>query len=739
MKGLLLRGLILPAALAALWRLQLPAGMSGWPLGLDALFRTDLPAALAGLALARLLANGRDASPRLVRLERLACLAFLPAAALPFTPWPGRVLADVAAGLFTAIIAMWSGLSLAATIRALREETRPALRASAALFLCFAGVFFAAGRYTCHVAAPTGDEPHYLMVAHSLWQDRDLDVADDFAAGEHVAFYPAPFGPRPWDIHLPDGRIYSWGGAAFPALLALPYGLGGRSGAVLLVNLLTALGLVCVYRLSRDLGGSVDRCLAASVGAGFSLPVLAYSSVLYPETAASVLLLLALLAAGRAEAGGSVRPWTHGLAFGLLVALAVLRAKYLALALPAAIGLATGPRGRRSARMLGAFAALVAAYLVLDRLMLNGEYTGRVISYLTQAPREVVSEGRVARLLGLWLDQEGGILLYNPLILAGVLALWPLARTKRPVGVAVALSAGVYALAASAAYEAWYGEWWYPGRFLVPVALLGAIAWAAGPEPAGPESSRKSAWRPFLVFGALQAAVMGFALILSPRLGYNYADGTASVLDALEALMRRPVCRFFPSLIRPTEWTQWLSALLMVAAAGLLRLRHGRLRTLGRSPSLRSDAALGLLVFAAFWALPVAAGRLCPTRVIEVEDTLVRGRGARPWPESRPYHQRLALGDVRLGLRLPPRASLAADLVSPGGVIHLFISAASQDADGVLRVWIGREVRAVLGLPAGNWGPFGVYTLDRRGLKELKLRNDGGTDILVDRIEVVHP
>src|SRR5262249_16386381 len=145
-----------------------------------------------------------------------------------------------------------------------------------------------------HVAAPTGDEPHYLMVAHSLWQDHDLDLADDFADQEYRAFYPAPFGPRPWDIRTADGPIYSWGGSAFPAVLALPYGLGGRPGVVLFLNAVTALCMVCAYRLGRGLGGSEDRTLVACVATGLSLPVVAYSSLIYPETVASLLLLLAL-------------------------------------------------------------------------------------------------------------------------------------------------------------------------------------------------------------------------------------------------------------------------------------------------------------------------------------------------------------------------------------------------------------------------------------------------------------
>jgi hypothetical protein len=720
-----LRGVVLPAALAALWRVLMPAGTRNWPLGLDALFRTDLPVTLAGLALARGLAYRLEPAPRLMRLELYACLLFLPAAALPLLPLRLVHLANAATGLFAAMVLVWTALSLGATAGALLTERLPSRTGSIALFLSLASVFLAVGRYTSHVAAPTGDEPHYLVVAHSLWEDHDLDLANDFASGAYRQFYPAPLGPRPWDVKTPDGRIYSWNGAVFPAVLALPYGLGGRSGVVVLLNLIAAAALLQGYRLGCELGADKRRALAATVAAALTLPVAAYSSLIYPETLAALLLLCALRAAAR-----------PAVSFAFLLALAVLRAKYLALALPAGLVLGRGSEGR-ALRVLAVFVSVLLAYLAVDHWVLGGVYTGRLLEYFQSSGRFVLAQRRLEGLAGIWLDQEGGLLFYNPLLLAALVRLPRLALRSR-VGAAIGASVTIYSLAL-AAYQVWFAEWSSPGRFLVPVVLLLPVVWSAGSGPR--DESRPGSpipWSPLYVFGALQAALLCGALILSPVLAYNYADGTASVLEAVEQRLHLPVCRYFPSFIRPSERCQFLALAVAALGAAVIALPSpGRARS-ARHRRLGETVALGSTLFLLVWSVPLWGPRFCPTTVLEAEDGLIRTHEASLWPEIRPYYARAALGDPRMGRRLPPGAWIAGEVSSPPALVQVFVAAASTNGDGRLEVSLGRRVRTILHLPEGQWGRFGVYTAKGAGRKELKLRNVGTTEILVDRIELFY-
>jgi hypothetical protein len=712
--GLAVRGLALPLALAVLWRAVVWTRGIAWPHGRDALFSTDLPAVLAGLALARALAGGA-ASGRLRRAEWWLCLGFLPAAALPLLRLAPPTRGTAASLAYAALVLAWSVPTLYVAARFLLAETRPTLRGSGALFLALVSIYVALGRHTCHVAAPTGDEPHYLMVAHSLWQDGDLDLANNFEAKEYLGFYPAPFGPRPWDIRTPEGRIYSWGGPLFPALLAVPYGLGGRSGAVLLVNLITALAVLGAYRLARALGGAAAPSLAGALAAGLTLPVLAFSSLLYPETLAGLLGITALRLA--------LRPAGMLPAFAVLLGLTLIRAKYLALALPMALVLGRGAH----ARVLLGFLGLVGAYLLLDAWALNGEYSGRLGTYFSSSHTYALTQSQWQGLPGIWLDQESGILPYSPLLLALFLLAVPLARHHR-TGQAIAAAALLYCLAVGV-YPVWFAEWSYPGRFLVPVVLLlGATGAAAR---LGPRMD------PLAGAAALHSGVAAVALILFPALAYNYADGTASALEALEKLLGLPVCRFFPSFVRPTELAQGLAVVVAAGLCTAVVLRRPRERAgFGRAAAA---ALSGTLLLAAVWCTPLWANRLIRTTVIEAEDALVRTRGGRLWPDARPYYLRAAMGELRLGLRLPPGTRLEADVDTPGGAVGFLVTGTAEGCTGRADVSLNRTVRGSIELPEGAWGPYGVYTLKRKGPRPLEIHNTGECDLVIDRIDVTRP
>ena len=62
---------------------------------------------------------------------------------------------------------------------------------SASLTMAFSGV--AAARLTGTVLFPAGDEPHYLIIAQSLWRDGDLKIENNHARRDYNEY----FAPRP--------------------------------------------------------------------------------------------------------------------------------------------------------------------------------------------------------------------------------------------------------------------------------------------------------------------------------------------------------------------------------------------------------------------------------------------------------------------------------------------------------------------------------------------------------------
>jgi hypothetical protein len=191
--------------------------------------------------------------------------------------------------------------------------------------------------WTTTVYPVTGDEPHYLLVAHSLTHEHDLDLTDNMARKDFQRFYPGAV----LDFHgapAPDGKLVSKHFPALAFLLAPGYWLLGRFGAALFI-LLCAAGIAAVlFTLARLWGASEKQALLVWFLALVSPPLGTYFDLIYTELPAAFLLSLALLGYVRGKTSGV---WELALGAG---ALAWLYPKYfpfsllLALALPLSSG-----------------------------------------------------------------------------------------------------------------------------------------------------------------------------------------------------------------------------------------------------------------------------------------------------------------------------------------------------------------------------------------------------------------
>jgi hypothetical protein len=188
----------------------------------------------------------------------------------------------------------------------------------------------------------TGDEPHYLVTAESIGYDLDVDLRNDYASRERVrrVVNVFPLGPDAF-VYKESGELRPFRGVGLPAVLAPAVRLGGLTGARLMMIFIAALLADQLFRLLRDLGlRRVYRELAWGA-ALFCLPVVVFTSQIYPELPGALLVVVALrvmlgrasrapaLAMGSAAAAALV--WFHvrylplslALVFGLAVAAAV--------------------------------------------------------------------------------------------------------------------------------------------------------------------------------------------------------------------------------------------------------------------------------------------------------------------------------------------------------------------------------------------------------------------------------
>ena len=67
---------------------------------------------------------------------------------------------------------------------------------------------FAAMRLTSTALFPAGDEPHYLVIAQSLWRDGDLKIENNHQRGDYREYYEPDLEPH-YLTRGADGDIYS--------------------------------------------------------------------------------------------------------------------------------------------------------------------------------------------------------------------------------------------------------------------------------------------------------------------------------------------------------------------------------------------------------------------------------------------------------------------------------------------------------------------------------------------------
>ncbi|MFQ5408265.1 MAG: glycosyltransferase family 2 protein, partial [Anaerolineales bacterium] len=139
----------------------------------------------------------------------------------------------------------------------------------------------------------TGDEPHYLLAAHSLAFDHDLNLRDNYERRDYAAFYALPFLDRHVAVQ-PDGSERLTHDIGLPVVIAPAYWLGGRTGVMHLFAITGALLAVQMFLLGWEVSGRWWAGLAGWLGLAFSAPLVNYVFLIYPEALGGLLVIWAL-------------------------------------------------------------------------------------------------------------------------------------------------------------------------------------------------------------------------------------------------------------------------------------------------------------------------------------------------------------------------------------------------------------------------------------------------------------
>ena len=429
---------------------------------------------------------------------------------LPFLPW----LADawpaltILGGRFALLVWIVVG---ALTLRAAVLRIYAARKVHTTLFGPVAAVVALAGlllyggvawRFAGSGLFPGGDEPHYLVLAQSLWRDHDLKIENNHARGDTLEYFRLPLPPHYLERGR-DGEIYSIHPVGLAIVAAPIYAAGGYYGVVAFLVCCAAGAAAGLWLAALRLTGSATAATLAWVGAAATAPFVFNSITVYPEIPAAACAMAAYLIATR-RGGIGQRPGLAAACGTLLALLPWLSSKY-ALMMAALAALALGrlwlpmtaedvaSEDTSDAATVVPFAQRIRVSLALGLPMVVSVALWMAffdwiwgspfpsVVYGTQRP--VRWEYFVKGGPGLLFDQEYGIVPAAPIFaasLVGLIAmLWSDARSRRIAAEIVVIFAAL--LIPVGAFHLWSGGSGAIGRpVIAAILLLGLpIAWLA--------------------------------------------------------------------------------------------------------------------------------------------------------------------------------------------------------------------------------------------------------------------
>jgi hypothetical protein len=284
-----------------------------------------------------------------------------------------------------------------------------------------------------------GDEPHYLIISHSLLQDGDLDLENNYKNKDYSAYMPSEVPLR--EHTIPDrrpGHVYSFHSPGVSLLLLPFYALGlalGKGALIFLIRFAMSLGGAAlgiqIYLYARKAWGREKLALGLWLLASLTTPVFFYSLHVYPEifvAAAGLYVFRRLRFAPVLKSGdymflgllAASFVWFHALKYAFIQAPLLLyavvrvwkhedRAKRLprlaALLIPAGL----------CAALYFAFQYVLYGSLNPTSVSWQGSMDGRqTLGFIKDLFTGIPFRFRWETLAGYFLDQRDGLLLYAP-------------------------------------------------------------------------------------------------------------------------------------------------------------------------------------------------------------------------------------------------------------------------------------------------------------------------------------
>jgi len=330
---------------------------------------------------------------------------------------------------------------------------------------------------------PSGDQPHYLLATHSLLVDHDIDLRNNYLQQDFAAYYPADW----LDPHVRktiSGAWYPLHDVALSILLAPAYAMGGHLGVIYFLNLIAALVAVNTWWLAYELTSQRSAAWIAWLAATFTIPLLPYAFLVYPEMPAALLVLWVVRTLLRPTVAPPWRWATVGMAL-LMLPWLVVRFAPVAVALfllLLARGMIKREFAARHWAALGIGMALMMLVILLFSSLLYHDSLASVGSSLDRGANTVLRRldvlNHLDSFLGWLLDQRIGLWSLAPVYLFLLPGLLLLGRQHRCA--AIVLGGVLLVQHLSLGFTKFVMRGGIPPRYLIAVlplagALLGVV------------------------------------------------------------------------------------------------------------------------------------------------------------------------------------------------------------------------------------------------------------------------
>jgi hypothetical protein len=440
----------------------------------------------------------------------------------------------------------------------------------------------AAQRLTGTPLFPSGDEPHYLVIAQSLWRDGDLKIENNHKRGDYHEYYADELEPH-YLTRGTDGEIYSIHPIGISIVLAPIYALAGYTGAVWSLILMGAIAAAIAWRSTVATLNAPGAATFAWAAIALSAPFMFNTFTIYPEIGAGLAVIAALTAAVHAPVRSGLPRW---MGIGIAIAaLPWLSTKYAPMS--AALLLVVILRLRKNepaAIFANSKAWAVIAIYAISLTAWFAFFYAYWGNPLPMAPYGALVQTSPLNLRfgapGLLFDQEYGLLAYAPVyILAGtgLYQMWRSGGELRRLAVEITFIFAAL-VAAVGAFAIWWGGTSAPSRPIASGLLLLMLPIAMAFRSAPIASPRRAAQHLLLwisIGTAFTLAAAENGLLIN-----NNRDGTSALLDFWSP--RWELWTLAPTFVAPnwtaTAWlhTAWWLAIGSAAAFVLTKIRSTR-------------------------------------------------------------------------------------------------------------------------------------------------------------------